>query len=61
MISLLAMGVPIIGGTSFRQFCSLTLNILSSPDLRLRHLAADQKKRPILILHRDGQPLEHDT
>ena len=35
--------------------------IRSVPDLRLRHLAADQKKRPILILHRDRQPLEHDT
>ena len=33
--------------------------IRSVPDLRLRHLAADQKKRPILFLHR--QPLEHDT
>ena len=33
MISLLAMGVPIIGGTSFRQFCSLALNILSEVSL----------------------------
>ena len=63
MISLLAMGVPIIDGASLRQFCTVGLNISSkvSPDLRLRHFV-DQKSGPfyILILH-CRRLLEHDT
>ena len=63
MISLLAMGVPIIDGASLRQFCTVGLNISSKvfPDLRLRHFV-DQKSRRFytLILHCRWL-LEHDT
>ena len=62
MISLLAMGVPIIDGASLRQFCTVGLNISSkvSRDLRLRHFV-DQKSGPfyVLILH-CRRLLEHD-
>ena len=65
MISLLAMGVPIIDGTSLRQFCAARLNILSkvSPDLRLWHSEGTKSNRFYFDTSLPGEYLSvtHDT
>ena len=63
MISLLALGVPIIDGASLRQFCTSALNISSkvSCDLRLQHFVDQKSVRFYILILRCRRPLEHDT